>query len=147
MEIKGCPVNGPKVAAMGNNVAVAWFTAAQDTARVQVVFSKDGGENFENPTVIAKGTTIGRVDVVWVDEETAVVSWMDTKEKVASLNVAKISRTGLASEKVTVVEMNGSRQSGFPQLEKVDDMLYLAWTDVTATDTRVRMVKVAISAL
>ncbi len=146
-KIKGCPVNGPKVAAMGNNVAVAWFTAAQDTARVQVVFSKDGGENFENPTVIAKGTTIGRVDVVWVDEETAVVSWMDTKEKVASLNVAKISRTGVVSEKVTVVEMNGSRQSGFPQLEKVDDMLYLAWTDVTATDTRVRMVKVAISAL
>ncbi len=146
-KIKGCPVNGPKVAAMGNNVAVAWFTAAQDTARVQVVFSKDGGENFENPTVIAKGTTIGRVDVVWVDEETAVVSWMDTKEKVASLNVAKISRTGVVSEKVTVVEMNGSRQSGFPQLEKVDDMLYFAWTDVTKTDTRVRMAKIAISAL
>ncbi len=146
-KIKGCPVNGPKVVAMGNNLVAAWFTGAQDTARVQVVFSKDGGETFQKPTVIATGTTIGRVDVVWVDEETAVVSWMDIKEKVASLNVAKISRTGVLSEKVTVVEMNGSRQSGFPQLEKVDDMLYFAWTDVTKTDTRVRMAKIAISAL
>lgn len=146
-KIKGCPVNGPKVAAMGNNLVAAWFTGAQDTARVQVVFSKDGGENFQKPTVIAEGTTIGRVDVVWVDEETAVVSWMDIKEKVASLNVAKISRTGVLSEKVTVVEMNGSRQSGFPQLEKVDDMLYFAWTDVTKADMRVRMAKIAISAL
>jgi hypothetical protein len=72
---------------------------------------------------------------------------MDIKEKVASLNVAKISRTGVLSEKVTVVEMNGSRQSGFPQLEKVDDMLYFAWTDVTKADMRVRMAKIAISAL
>ena len=146
-KIKGCPVNGPKVAALGNNVAVTWFTAAQDTARVQVVFSQDGGENFQKPIVIAKGTTIGRVDVVWVDEETAVVSWMDTKEKVTSLNVMKISKTGVASEKVTVLEINGSRQSGFPQLEKVDDMLYFAWTQVTSSDTRVQMAKLAISAL
>lgn len=146
-KIKGCPVNGPKAAAMGNNLVAAWFTAAQNTARVQVAFSKDGGENFENPTVIAEGTTIGRVDVVWVDEETAVVSWMDIKEKVASLNVAKISRTGVVSNTVTVVALNGSRQSGFPQLEKVDDMLYFAWTDVTKADTRVRMVKMSISAL
>jgi hypothetical protein len=146
-KIKGCPVNGPKAVAMGNNLVAAWFTAAQNTARVQVAFSKDGGENFQSPTVIAKGTTIGRVDVVWVDEETAVVSWMDTKEKVASFNVAKVTRTGVVSDKVTVVALNGSRQSGFPQLEKVDDMLYFAWTDVTKTDTRVRMVKMPISAL
>ncbi|CAN0551150.1 unnamed protein product, partial [Ectocarpus sp. 12 AP-2014] len=146
-KIKGCPVNGPKVAAMENNVAVAWFTAAQDTARVQVVFSRDGGENFEKPTVIAKGTTIGRVDVVWVDEETAVVSWMDTKEKVARLNVKKISKAGVVSETITVVEINGSRQSGFPQLEKVDDMLYFAWTQVISSNTRVQMAKMAISEL
>jgi hypothetical protein len=146
-KIKGCPVNGPKAAAMGNNLVAAWFTGAQNTARVQVAFSKDGGEHFLKPIMIAEGTTIGRVDVVWVDEETAVVSWMDTKEKVASLNVAKISKTGVVSDKVTAVEMNGSRQSGFPQLEKVDDMLYFAWTEVTKTDTRVRMAKMAISAL
>lgn len=145
--IKGCPVNGPKVAALGNKLVVAWFTGAQDTASVQVAFSKDGGENFQKPTVIAKGTTIGRVDVVWVDKDTAVVSWMDIKGKIASFNLAKISRTGELSEKVTVVEMNGSRQSGFPQLEKVDDMLYFAWTQVTSSDTRVHMAKMAINAL
>ena len=29
-QINGCPVNGPKVASLGNNLAVAWFTAAGD---------------------------------------------------------------------------------------------------------------------
>lgn len=32
--------------------------------------------------------------------------------------------------------MEGSQQSGFPQLEKVnDDMLYFAWTDASDADT------------
>lgn len=146
-QIKGCPVNGPKVAALGNKLVTAWFTGAQNNARVQVAFSDDGGESFQAPILIAEGTTIGRVDVVWADENTAVVSWMESKGKRASLQLAKVSTRGTLSEKVTLVEMNGSRQSGFPQLEKVGDMLYFAWTDVTKTDMRVRMAKIAISAL
>jgi hypothetical protein len=37
--IEGCPVNGPAIAAEGREVAVAWFTGAQDTARVRLAFS------------------------------------------------------------------------------------------------------------
>ncbi|MFD0797616.1 hypothetical protein ACFQZJ_09100 [Maribacter chungangensis] len=146
-KIKGCPVNGPKVAALGNNLVAAWFTAAQDTAKVKLAFSKDAGTQFQAPVVIASGNAMGRVDVVWVDEETAVVTWMETEEKRARLKLAKVTTRGVVSDKMTVVELNGSRQSGFPQMEKVEDMLYFAWTEVTNSGTGIRMAKIAISAL
>jgi hypothetical protein len=38
-KIDACPVNGPAIAATGRRVAVAWFTAANDTARVKLAFS------------------------------------------------------------------------------------------------------------
>ncbi len=145
-EIKGCPVNGPKVATLGNNLVAAWFTAAQEKAKVQVVFSQDGGENFHAPILLAEGTTIGRVDVVWIDEETAVVSWMESEGKTARLQAAKVAINGKVSEKLTLVEMASSRQAGFPQLEKVDDMLYFAWTDVSKGISQVRTAKVLLNA-
>lgn len=145
-QIKGCPVNGPKVAALGNKLVTAWFTGAQSNARVQVAFSDNGGEAFQAPILIAEGTTIGRVDVVWADEDTAVVSWMESKGKRASFQVAKVSTGGSLSEKVTLVDMDGSRQSGFPQLEKVGDMLYLAWTDASQKETTVQTARIPLDA-
>ena len=41
-EIRGCPVNGPALAARGEDVAIAWFTGAGGTAKVSVAFSADG---------------------------------------------------------------------------------------------------------
>jgi hypothetical protein len=45
-ETAACPVNGPAVAARGEDVAVAWFTAAGDVPRVKVAFSDDAAESF-----------------------------------------------------------------------------------------------------
>jgi len=45
-EIEGCPVNGPAIAAAGDRVAVAWFTAAGDTPRVRFASSTDGAASF-----------------------------------------------------------------------------------------------------
>ncbi|MEO6569741.1 MAG: hypothetical protein ABIO94_13325 [Opitutaceae bacterium] len=45
-QLNGCPVNGPAVAASGKRVAVAWFTAANNSARVKMAFSSDAGESF-----------------------------------------------------------------------------------------------------
>lgn len=37
-KIAACPVNGPAIAAKAERVALAWFTAANDSARVKVAF-------------------------------------------------------------------------------------------------------------
>ncbi len=146
-QIKGCPVNGPRVAAQGNKLVAAWFTGAQNKARVQVAFSDDGGERFQAPIVISEENAIGRVDVVWVDTQSAVVSWMESKGKVASFQIAKVNRAGTLSGQLTLLEMDGSRQSGFPQLEKVGNMLYVAWTDASKEETMVKTAKIPLDAL
>ena len=53
-EIAGCPVNGPQITAIENNVAAAWFTAANGTATVKIAFSQDAGAKFSEPILVRK---------------------------------------------------------------------------------------------
>jgi BNR repeat protein len=124
-EIAGCPVNGPKVSAIGNNLAVAWFTASEGKAKVNLVFSKDGGESFSRPVRIDEDNAIGRVDVELIDEETAIVSWMEGP----AIKVVKAKSTGKEGESITIASSSESRASGFPQITRSGNKLIFAWTD------------------
>ncbi len=135
--IKGCPVNGPKAAALQNTLVVAWFTAAQENPRVQLVFSDDNGENFDLPIPIADGHVLGRVDVDLIDSNTALVSWMESKDKLTTLKAAKVSRKGTPLTKRVITTMDGSRKSGFPQMELLGETIYFAWTDYTEKGSKV----------
>jgi hypothetical protein len=75
--IEACPVNGPALASRGDTVAIAWFTGAQDTARVRVAFSTDGGQRFAAPVRVDGGTPAGRVGIALDDDGNAIVSWLE----------------------------------------------------------------------
>jgi hypothetical protein len=74
-EIRGCPVNGPAISSAGQNVAVAWFTAARDQPRVDATPSADGGATFGPPILVGDENPIGRVDVIALSSGNALVSW------------------------------------------------------------------------
>ena len=76
-EIAGCPVNGPALDAMGSDVVLAWFTAADGEGEVRLSFSSDSGAEFEPFYRIDNGMATGRVDVELLDPETAAVIWME----------------------------------------------------------------------
>ncbi|MDP2524572.1 hypothetical protein [Maribacter dokdonensis] len=146
-QIKGCPVNGPKVDVLGNNLVVAWFTGAGNKQKVQLVFSSDGGAQFSTPITIVEGKVMGRVDVLWVDEETAVVSWMEANDKTALFKAMAITMDGKTSQQQVITEMVESRKSGFPQMEIMEETLYFAWTEQEAAVTQVKTVKMQVEAL
>lgn len=123
--ISGCPVNGPRCEAIGNTLAVAWFTMANDNPVVKVSFSADGGETFSTPVQLNQSQTIGRVDLVLLNEQTAVVSWMEGAE----IKVAKVNANGNSEAVTAVAEASEARSNGFPQLTKIKDGLLIAWTD------------------
>jgi hypothetical protein len=127
-EIAGCPVNGPSIDAFENSVALAWFTAKNEKPKVQVVFSEDGGETFGIPIRVDTNDTLGRVDVVMLDTESAAVVWMEMIGEETLIQLIKVNSNGSRGEIVTVSKTDSSRASGFPQLEKVGDTLFLAWT-------------------
>lgn len=124
--IAGCPVNGPRVATFGNTVGVAWFTGAFDQPKVKVAFktSDDFGEPFE----IDNTSPIGRVDIVMINKETAIVSWMDSDDDGATIKIRSVSIHGSMSPSYIVSKISEKRASGFPQMEAYNDSLYFAFT-------------------
>jgi hypothetical protein len=142
-KIDGCPVNGPAVAAAGDQVVVAWFTAAHDTSRVRVAFSMDGGASFAEPTDLAVGPrALGRVDVQWLPDGRALVSWLDrTPANEAAVTVAAVSTDGRVRWEGSAGTTAATRASGFPRMTRVGDAVWLAWT-VPGDTPRVELVRV-----
>lgn len=138
-----CPVNGPAVAARGDRVWVAWYTAAGDVPRVKLAQSSDGGASFGAPQVLAEGNDAqGRVDVQPATGG-AWVSWVEEGEAGQSLRLAWVDAAGTASPPVTVAAIAArGRASGFPRMALLGGVLHLAWTDVVDGRPRLRGVRV-----
>lgn len=132
-QIAGCPVNGPSVAAINENVAVAWFSAKDDTPKVQLVLSSDSGTSFSEPIVIESPNTNGRVGTVILQSGDIVVSWMDTTENVAKIMLSRYDMKGELLSNTEVASSSASRRSGFPIIESAGNSVYVTWTDVSTT--------------
>ena len=130
-EIAGCPVNGPKVIADGQNkVAVAWYTMANKQPQVKIALSLDAGANFSEPIQIDDGNPLGRVDLVF-DKNSLIVSWLENMgDEKAAIRVAKIESNGQIVQKMTVTKTSPARSSGFPIMEKMGHQLLMAWTEI-----------------
>jgi len=124
-KIAGCPVNGPRVDALENNLAIAWFTAPEGKASVYVIFSNDGGGSFGKPVKLDEGKAIGRVDVVMLDSDNAMVTWMEGAE----IKTVKVNRDGTKGSSMNIASTSDARSSGFPQMTKSGNKLIFAWTD------------------
>ena len=127
--IEACPVNGPALASRGDTVAIAWFTGAQDTARVHVAFSTDGGQRFAAPVRVDGGTPAGRVGIALDDHGDAIVSWLErVPPEDAEVRVRRVSRAGTMGAPFTVSRTKAARASGFPRIVRLGDDLIAAWT-------------------
>ena len=128
-KINACPVNGPSIVARGNDVAVAWFTAANDTPMVRVAFSRDAGATFGAPIRVDEGRPAGRVDVEVTRDGAALVSWIErTGGDAASIRVRRVERSGRAGAPTTIATSSAARASGFPRMVIARDDAIFAWT-------------------
>jgi hypothetical protein len=124
-QINGCPVNGPRCEAINNTLGIAWFTLANNQPQVNVIFSRNGGETFGRPVRISEGEAIGRVDLVMLDENTAVVSWIENE----SLLVTRVYTNGRMEKPLRIARIAEARSSGFPQMTRSADGVIMAWTN------------------
>lgn len=131
-QIAGCPVNGPSVAAMNKQVAVAWFSAKDDLPKIQLVLSTDSGLSFSEPIVVESPNTNGRVDTTILDSGNIVVSWMKTSGE-AKIVLSRYDPGGQLIGTTEVASSSASRRSGFPIIESVGETVYVTWTDIGAT--------------
>lgn len=145
-KIPGCPVNGPAVAAAGNRVAVAWFTAAPPDPRVQVAFSEDGGATFGAPALVDGNRPIGRVDLILDANGDAVVSWSAADGEGAEIRLRRVSPKGRLGPSYPVAATSAARSSGFPRMVRNGDRIVLAWVE-DQEPSKVRAVAIPLSAV
>jgi hypothetical protein len=145
-ETGACPINGPAVAASGSLVAVAWFTAAGGESRVNVAFSGDGARTFDDPIRVDDGAPAGRVDVVLMDDGSAVIGWVErTGGDRAEERLRRVGRGGHLLEAISATAPYSERILGFPRLARArDGAIIVAWTDGTEIIPEVRVTRIEV---
>lgn len=138
--MEGCPVNGPSIAADGDDVVLGWFTGANDEPRVQLARSEDGGAHFGAPLVLERGKQVdGRVAVA-LDGDNAWALWLREEFGGASLWLARLA-PDLSREreriKVATLKAHGIA-AGYPKLALRDGTAYIVWTDSDGTLTQLQ---------
>ncbi|PYS04967.1 MAG: hypothetical protein DMG12_08930 [Acidobacteria bacterium] len=128
-EINGCPINGPAISSSGRNVAVAWFTGANDRPRVSLLMSSDSGKTFGKPIRIDDGSPAGRVDVVSLPSGGVVASWIERTNQGTQVRLRQLDSGGTPGSSMTVSGTSGARSGGFPRIERSGNEVMVAWTD------------------
>ncbi|MEE3198058.1 MAG: sialidase family protein [Pseudomonadota bacterium] len=125
----GCPINGPAIAADGDEVVVAWFAAPNDEPKVRLARSSDGGRSFSDPVDLDTTGSFGHVDVALLQGGTAAVSWVRREgENQTALTVRLISADGVPGKIHVIARSNTSRPLDFPQMVSSSRSLVFAWT-------------------
>ena len=144
-EIGGCPVNGPSIAADGDLVAVAWFTAA-DEPLVQLAISSDSGETFSAPAEIVRSETLGRVAVAILDDGAVAISWLKSTESGNfEVKLKRVNADGSAGP-VRIITQSASAFSVPQMLRRTSDLVF-AWTQSVDDEHSIKSARVAIDSL
>ena len=148
-KINGCPVNGPNVDSYGDNVVVSWFSASNGRPKVNLKFSTDNGRTFGDKILIdeVENSPLGRVDIEFISETEAMISWLSTVNGKGKLLIRKIKTNGDIGPIKVVDEVSTERSTGFPQIEEFNDDVYISWTDNSESGKKVRVTKIPLSSI
>lgn len=140
-KINACPVNGPQIDAIGKRAVTAWFTAAQEKGRAYVAFSDDGGLTFAKPVQIDEGKPIGRLDVLLLDEATALVTWLEQTAAGGEIRARRVGRNGRVEPAVKIADSSTARAAGFARTAKLGSDVYIAWTEQSAASKKIHVAR------
>ena len=106
-----------------------------------MAFSSDGGRTFGAPIRLDDGVAIGRVQIALLQDGSAAVSWIESKDSQSQFKMRRIDRSGARSSPLTIADGMGTSQ---PRLASGRDELLLAWVEYTRGSTRVRTAKTSL---
>jgi len=125
---RACPVNGPSIAADGQQVAVAWYTGAGETPRVKLARSSDAGARFDRAVQIDDGSPLGRAELELLPDGAVLAIWLEQVGDRAEWRAKQIRKDGRIGGRWTVGEVPATREAGFARAARLGKDLYVAWT-------------------
>lgn len=133
-QVDACPVNAASVAAKGENVAIAWYTAGDEKPRVELAFSGDSGATFSKAVVVSTGSAYGYASVAIDDAGGAYVSWLERGGDGAKILARHVLNSGVAGPAVEVAA--GTRKSlGYPRIVRTGNDTWIAWNTESKAQT------------
>ena len=142
-EISGCPVNGPAISSIDRLVAVAWFTGAKGVSAVKIAFSDDDGRSFATPLIIEHQDPIGRVDLEMLPDGSALVSWVEWIDGNEVISICRASQKHGCKTQQRLALNAGNEPLNFPRLERVNEDIYLVWTQPDENGDNLSMLRLS----
>ncbi len=128
-KIDGCPVNDPAISARGDHAALVWFTGAGGVPAVKMAFSDDQGASFGPARQINLGGPAGRVDLLQLDDGSALVSWVEWSAAGEVLLTCRATAADGCGDPVAIAVNRTGNAMGFPRMTLAGDDVYIAWTE------------------
>lgn len=125
--IEGCPVNGPRISAGRERVAVVWYTGADGSLRA--AFGGPDGRGFGAPLRVDEGAAEGRGDCAFLADGSLLVGWMEHEEGEVSWRVRRVRPDGALGPALVVTPISSGRSSGFLRALADGEGALLAWTE------------------
>ena len=128
-----CPVNGPALAARGDEIALAWPTMA--SGEMDVLVARADGESparFGSPVALARGATeLGRVDLAAWGEEAWLALRVALRGRVPTLVVSALDPSLRERASLDVAGPVG----GYPRIAVSGGTALVAWTEPVAGES------------
>jgi len=134
-------VNGPAIDAIGDEYVVAWYTNSGGTGLVSLSFSSRMG--LTEPIRVSRANPLGRVDVIMLEDKTAVVTWVESANDGAEIRARRYNQDGHLISEAVIAKSDGSRASGFPVLARGNDVTLVAWAE-TEPELHVKTARIAL---
>lgn len=144
-EINGCPVNGPAVTSNGDNLAVAWFTSANDQPLVKQTFLKGLASNKDIPIKLNTGTAIGRTAITTDTLGNTYALFMQDFGDESAVSLAVFDLEENMTKNSVLFEISSERASGFPQIEIFKDNLFVSYTESDKEQSSIKMLQIPLS--
>lgn len=136
--IAGCPVNGPALAESNGRLAIAWFSmGSANSAGVHVALSDDRGRTFARRVQLVGEQAVGRVDAVFDEHGSLIVSWLEDGDASARWCAARLDRELRTDGPHTIAPTSGARDNGIGRLTATGGSVLFAFTQVTDGQPRV----------
>lgn len=126
--IDGCPVNGPRLAAGPDGVAVTWYTGAGGGS-VLVSRADPSGRGFGATVRIDDGAPEGRGDLVLLEDGSLLVGWMEHDPELSMWCVRRVAKDGTLGPTLVVAPVSSQRSSGFLRMAGHRGEVLLAYTE------------------
>lgn len=139
-----CPSDGPAATTRHNLTALSWYTGG-GAPQVLMALSDTSAFRVSRIVRLDDGDPLGRTDVDWLPDDSAVASWVEKTPEGAVIRARRVTFDGRVDPAVTLASTTAAPGGGIPQLAVAGVDIWLAWTDVSAAAPRVRVGRLDLS--